>query len=54
MLDKLPGYRPVAEPGKVLVMTSALPWWRYTRPKAALASPLADKAAPGQRGQARG
>jgi putative molybdopterin biosynthesis protein len=54
MLDKLPGYRPVAEPGKVLVMTSALPWWRYTRPKAALASPHADKAAPGQRGQARG
>ncbi|MBP6765583.1 MAG: helix-turn-helix transcriptional regulator [Rubrivivax sp.] len=35
MLDKLPGYRPVAEPGKVLVMTAALPWWRYTRPKAA-------------------
>lgn len=34
MLNGLPGYRPVAEPGKVLVMTSALPWWRYTRPKA--------------------
>jgi molybdate-binding protein len=33
MLNSLPGYRPVAEPGKVLVMTSALPWWRYTRPK---------------------
>jgi putative molybdopterin biosynthesis protein len=34
MLNGLPGYRPVAGPGKVLVMTAALPWWRYTRPKA--------------------
>ena len=34
MLATLPGYRPAAAPGQVLVMTSALPWWRYTRPKA--------------------
>lgn len=29
VLARVPGYRPVAAPGKVLVMTSALPWWRY-------------------------
>ena len=38
MLNGLPGYRPVAGPGKVLVMTAALPWWRYTRPKAGAGS----------------
>lgn len=44
MLNGLPGYRPVAAPGKVLVMTSALPWWRYTRPKVARsAAPKASK-----------
>ena len=54
MLDKLPGYRPVAEPGKVLVMTSALPWWRYSRPKAEHAGAGSGKARPGQPGPARG
>jgi len=26
-------YAPAAEPGSVLKMTAALPWWRYTRAK---------------------
>ena len=39
MLAALPGYRPAAAPGQVLVMTSALPWWRYTRPKAGARQP---------------
>jgi hypothetical protein len=34
VLTRVPGYRPAAAPGKVLVMTAALPWWRYTRAKA--------------------
>ncbi|MEQ1683991.1 MAG: substrate-binding domain-containing protein [Burkholderiaceae bacterium] len=34
LLAGLPGYRPAATPGKVLVMTAALPWWRYARAKA--------------------
>ena len=34
LLAGLPGYRPAAAPGKVLVMTAALPWWRYRRAKA--------------------
>ena len=33
MLAKLPGYQPASSPGKVLVMTEALPWWRYVRPR---------------------
>ena len=33
VLTRLPGYRPATAPGKVLVMTDALPWWRYTRAK---------------------
>ena len=33
VLTRLPGYRPATSPGKVLVMTDALPWWRYTRAK---------------------
>jgi putative molybdopterin biosynthesis protein len=34
ILANLPGYRPALEPGKVLVMKAALPWWRYSNPKA--------------------
>jgi putative molybdopterin biosynthesis protein len=33
ILANLPGYRPALEPGKVLVMTAALPWWRYSNAK---------------------
>lgn len=44
MLTALPGYRPAPAAGQVLVMTQALPWWRYPRPKpgkaAAAATPL--------------
>lgn len=35
VLARLPGYAPASEPGKVLVMTAALPWWRFSRAKAA-------------------
>jgi putative molybdopterin biosynthesis protein len=44
LLGELPGYQPALAPGKVLVMTKALPWWgnaRTGRPKRALRS-LAD------------
>jgi hypothetical protein len=34
VLSGLPGYWPSAAPGKVLVMTAALPWGRYRRAKA--------------------
>jgi putative molybdopterin biosynthesis protein len=34
ILTTLPGYRPPAGAGRVLSMTRALPWWRYTRAKA--------------------
>ena len=33
ILANLPGYRPALAPGKVLVMTGALPWWRYSKTK---------------------
>jgi len=33
LLQGLPGYAPAAAPGKVLVMTAALPWWRFARAK---------------------
>lgn len=33
LLSALPGYRPARAPGDVLMMTSALPWWRFARPK---------------------
>ena len=33
ILANLPGYRPAFAPGKVLVMTAALPWWRFSQPK---------------------
>lgn len=31
ILAKLPGYQPAPAPGKVLVMTEALPWWRRVK-----------------------
>jgi putative molybdopterin biosynthesis protein len=42
ILANLPGYRPALAPGKVLVMTEALPWWpkiklKPKRPKASVA-----------------
>ena len=39
LLLRLPGYAPAAAPGKVLVMTAALPWWRYARAKPRGATP---------------
>lgn len=45
VLSRVPGYRGATAPGKVLVMTAALPWWRYTRAKVrahAPAAPLAE------------
>ncbi len=33
LLEALPGYAPATAPGKVLVMTAALPWWRFARAK---------------------
>jgi putative molybdopterin biosynthesis protein len=33
ILANLRGYRPALGPGKVLVMTAALPWWRYSKAK---------------------
>ena len=33
ILANLPGYQPAPAPGKVLVMTEALPWWRFARAK---------------------
>jgi putative molybdopterin biosynthesis protein len=33
ILANLPGYQPALAPGKVLVMTEALPWWRYAKKK---------------------
>ncbi len=37
ILTVLPGYGPAAATGQVLAMTRALPWWHYTRPRAAKA-----------------
>jgi putative molybdopterin biosynthesis protein len=34
ILANLPGYQPAPTPGRVLVMTAALPWWRFTKSKA--------------------
>jgi len=34
ILANLPGYRPALAPGKVLVMTGALPWWPKLKSKA--------------------
>jgi putative molybdopterin biosynthesis protein len=33
ILANLPGYRPALGPGKVLMMTAALPWWRFAKAK---------------------
>ncbi len=33
ILANLAGYRAAAAPGKLLVMTDILPWWRQTKPK---------------------
>ncbi len=33
ILAKLPGYQPALAPGKLLVMTAALPWWRFAKAK---------------------
>jgi len=44
VLSHVPGYRPASAPGKVLVMTAALPWWRYTKAKAGAASASAGQA----------
>jgi putative molybdopterin biosynthesis protein len=34
LLAELPGYQPAHAPGKVLVMTKALPWWSSAKTKA--------------------
>jgi putative molybdopterin biosynthesis protein len=41
ILANLPGYRPALAPGKVLVMTGALPWWRYSKATHADTAPAA-------------
>jgi putative molybdopterin biosynthesis protein len=33
ILANLPGYQPAPTPGRVLMMTAALPWWRFTKTK---------------------
>lgn len=33
LLTTLPGYQPARAPGAVLMMTAALPWWRFAKPK---------------------
>lgn len=33
LLGALPGYRPAKAPGEVLMMTAALPWWRFRQAK---------------------
>lgn len=35
LLATLPGYAPASTPGQVLMMTAALPWWRYANAKQA-------------------
>ena len=45
-LAALPGYAPAAQPGQVLSLTRALPWWRL-RPRAASRAPAA-RGAPAQ------
>jgi len=44
ILATLPGYQPALAPGRILVMTEALPWWRYTRKKARRAESAAVRA----------
>jgi putative molybdopterin biosynthesis protein len=38
LLTNLPGYAPPSAPGKVLVMTAALPWWKYSQAKLSVQS----------------
>lgn len=38
ILSNLPGYKPASAPGKVLVMTAALPWWHYAKARAPAAA----------------
>lgn len=45
LLQGLPGYAPATAPGKVLVMTAALPWWRFARAKKT-AAPLSSTSEP--------
>jgi putative molybdopterin biosynthesis protein len=33
ILANLPGYQPAPTPGRVLMMTAALPWWRFAKAK---------------------
>lgn len=45
ILANLPGYKPAFAPGEVLVMTAALPWWRYgkLKPKRSESAPAASR-----------
>jgi putative molybdopterin biosynthesis protein len=36
LIASLPGYRVARTPGELLSMTTALPWWRFSGPKAAV------------------
>ncbi len=40
ILGNLPGYQPAFAPGKVLVMTAVLPWWRFKKAKVRRAEPV--------------
>jgi putative molybdopterin biosynthesis protein len=50
ILAHLPGYRPAFAPGKVLIMTEALPWWPKikSRPKTPKARPAASAERPAE------
>lgn len=51
ILAGLPGYAPASAPGAVLVMTSALPWWRYPRVKTVSTDPAPTQATPASTGR---
>ncbi|MBL8327972.1 MAG: helix-turn-helix transcriptional regulator [Rubrivivax sp.] len=51
-LGALPGYHPAPQPGEVLSLTRALPWWTLT-PRAAQADSAAAAAAPGKAGRGK-
>jgi hypothetical protein len=44
ILANLAGYRPAIAPGKVLVMTEALPWWPKIKSKPKLPNPAGAQA----------
>jgi putative molybdopterin biosynthesis protein len=46
-LTERPGYAPAAQPGRVLSLVQALPWWRFRTPKQQPASSLSPLAATG-------